>query len=310
MQHRLNDERGATAVEFAFIVPLLVLLVLGIAEFGHAFQVQGTLSAAAREGVRMMAHGLEALDGDAGADRAKSARIRGIRAAELEHEIWIARYGLTAAEYTAVEAALIDVLASFPVVPTAPRTQRRPLEHRDELTNLRREDASGKGLVLLDRLVDELAAPELTTDTPLLLIALRPWGDLDERIAGARTRPGYGFKREWMDPFLRDRDARLLEMATSSWWVVSPNEVSRRCIRYAVPLYRGVTRGLFRIQEGSWEKEPGKDRRWGFVADPVLSGELFDQVVGPHGHRVPGRQRGSQNPLLYWPRRRGRGDTD
>ena len=42
-------------MEFAFIVPLLILLVLGIAEFGHAFQVQGTLSAAAREGVRAMA---------------------------------------------------------------------------------------------------------------------------------------------------------------------------------------------------------------------------------------------------------------
>ena len=52
---RLRDERGATAVEFAFIVPLLIVLVLGIAEFGHAFQVQGTLSAAAREGVRVMA---------------------------------------------------------------------------------------------------------------------------------------------------------------------------------------------------------------------------------------------------------------
>ena len=42
-------------MEFAFIVPLLIVLVLGIAEFGHAFQVQGTLSAAAREGVRLMA---------------------------------------------------------------------------------------------------------------------------------------------------------------------------------------------------------------------------------------------------------------
>src|SRR5687768_4801334 len=55
MRRRLRDERGATAVEFAFIVPVLVVLVLGIAEFGHAFQVQGTLSAAAREGVRLMA---------------------------------------------------------------------------------------------------------------------------------------------------------------------------------------------------------------------------------------------------------------
>ncbi|UOY03079.1 TadE/TadG family type IV pilus assembly protein [Blastococcus sp. PRF04-17] len=55
MRERIDDERGATAVEFAFIVPLLIVLVLGIAEFGHAFQVQGTLSAAAREGVRAMA---------------------------------------------------------------------------------------------------------------------------------------------------------------------------------------------------------------------------------------------------------------
>ncbi len=37
------------------IVPLLIALVIGIAEFGRAFQVQGTLSAAAREGVRLMA---------------------------------------------------------------------------------------------------------------------------------------------------------------------------------------------------------------------------------------------------------------
>ena len=55
MMDRLRGERGATAVEFAFILPLLLVLVLGIAEFGRAFQVSGTLSAAAREGVRVMA---------------------------------------------------------------------------------------------------------------------------------------------------------------------------------------------------------------------------------------------------------------
>ena len=55
MARRLRDVRGASAVEFALIVPILIVLVLGIAEFGHAFQVQGTLSAAAREGVRAMA---------------------------------------------------------------------------------------------------------------------------------------------------------------------------------------------------------------------------------------------------------------
>ncbi len=55
MRSGLRTERGATAVEFALIVPLLIALVIGIAEFGRAFQVQGTLSAAAREGVRLMA---------------------------------------------------------------------------------------------------------------------------------------------------------------------------------------------------------------------------------------------------------------
>ena len=54
-RRRLGGERGASAVEFALIVPLLIALVVGIVEFGHAFQVQGQLSAAAREGVRAMA---------------------------------------------------------------------------------------------------------------------------------------------------------------------------------------------------------------------------------------------------------------
>jgi Flp pilus assembly protein TadG len=55
VRDRMREDRGATAVEFAMVIPLLLVLVLGIAEFGHAFQVQGTLSAAAREGARVMA---------------------------------------------------------------------------------------------------------------------------------------------------------------------------------------------------------------------------------------------------------------
>jgi Flp pilus assembly protein TadG len=48
-------ERGAAAVEFALIAPLLVVLFLGIVEFGRAYHVQTMLSQAAREGVRAMA---------------------------------------------------------------------------------------------------------------------------------------------------------------------------------------------------------------------------------------------------------------
>lgn len=103
-------------------------------------------------GLRMMSHGLEALDAHGDTDGKKVARIKEIRAAGLEHEIWIVRYGLTRSEYTAVEAAVIDTLGSFPVVPSA--KAYRPLELREELTNMRREDAKGKGMILLERLVD------------------------------------------------------------------------------------------------------------------------------------------------------------
>lgn len=52
-----TSERGAVAVEFALLAPVLVMLLLGIMEFGRAYNAQVTLSSAAREGVRVMAIG-------------------------------------------------------------------------------------------------------------------------------------------------------------------------------------------------------------------------------------------------------------
>ncbi|MCU1518658.1 MAG: TadE family protein [Pseudarthrobacter sp.] len=52
---RSTSERGAAAVEFALVVPLLLLLLLGVVEFGRVFNAQLQLSAAARESVRVMA---------------------------------------------------------------------------------------------------------------------------------------------------------------------------------------------------------------------------------------------------------------
>ncbi|MFC8410302.1 TadE/TadG family type IV pilus assembly protein [Arthrobacter sp. NPDC057259] len=42
-------------MEFALLAPVLVMLLLGIMEFGRAYNVQVSLSSAAREGVRVMA---------------------------------------------------------------------------------------------------------------------------------------------------------------------------------------------------------------------------------------------------------------
>lgn len=50
-----NQERGAVAVEFAILLPLLLMLVLGTIEFGRAYNAQITLTNAARDGVRVMA---------------------------------------------------------------------------------------------------------------------------------------------------------------------------------------------------------------------------------------------------------------
>ncbi|MGQ0804625.1 MAG: TadE/TadG family type IV pilus assembly protein [Actinomycetota bacterium] len=50
---RSSDERGAAAVEFALILPLLILLVFGIVQFSLAYNRQQGLHAAAREGARI-----------------------------------------------------------------------------------------------------------------------------------------------------------------------------------------------------------------------------------------------------------------
>jgi Flp pilus assembly protein TadG len=50
-----RSERGAVAVEFALLAPVLILILLGIMEFGRAYNTQSMLINAAREGVRAMA---------------------------------------------------------------------------------------------------------------------------------------------------------------------------------------------------------------------------------------------------------------
>ncbi len=62
---RLLGERGAAAVEFALVAPVLLLLLFGIIEFSKAFHNQANLSAAAREGARSMALGHTPAEGRA-----------------------------------------------------------------------------------------------------------------------------------------------------------------------------------------------------------------------------------------------------
>lgn len=52
-----KNEKGAAAVEFALVLPLLVIIVFGIFEFGIAYNNWIALTHAAREGARLAAVG-------------------------------------------------------------------------------------------------------------------------------------------------------------------------------------------------------------------------------------------------------------
>ncbi|MGE5589961.1 MAG: TadE/TadG family type IV pilus assembly protein [Bacillota bacterium] len=58
MWRRLGrDQRGQSVVEFALVVPILLLLVLGIMEFGRAYSTNLSLQNAVREGARLAVTG-------------------------------------------------------------------------------------------------------------------------------------------------------------------------------------------------------------------------------------------------------------
>lgn len=57
LPRRGRGERGAAAVEFALVLPVLILLLFGIIEFGRAYNAKVELTGAAREGARVLAVG-------------------------------------------------------------------------------------------------------------------------------------------------------------------------------------------------------------------------------------------------------------
>ncbi|MGF9650250.1 TadE/TadG family type IV pilus assembly protein [Pseudarthrobacter oxydans] len=52
---RKRDERGAVAVEFALVAPILVAIIIAIVEFSNAYNIQVSVTQASREAARTMA---------------------------------------------------------------------------------------------------------------------------------------------------------------------------------------------------------------------------------------------------------------
>jgi Flp pilus assembly protein TadG len=57
LRNRCEEDRGAAAVELALLLPLLLLFLVGVIDFGFAFNAQISLTHAGREGVRVEAIG-------------------------------------------------------------------------------------------------------------------------------------------------------------------------------------------------------------------------------------------------------------
>lgn len=77
-----EQSRGAVAVEFALVAPILLALVAGILEFSHAYNLQISVSQAAREAAREMA--IE--DDQAAAAAAAAAGAPGLNGADFEYD--------------------------------------------------------------------------------------------------------------------------------------------------------------------------------------------------------------------------------
>lgn len=67
-----SDDRGTAAVEMAIVLPLLLVLIFGIIDFGRMLNKQITITAAAQDGARVAA-----LGGDLSAVTARAEAIAG-----------------------------------------------------------------------------------------------------------------------------------------------------------------------------------------------------------------------------------------
>jgi Flp pilus assembly protein TadG len=102
----LGNEKGQNLVEFALVVPLLLLLVIGIAEFGRAWMTQNILTGAAREAVRLLAVPVSGGGGPTAAN---------LRAVTVLASAGITADNLVVADAASYESVSVTITYNFPV---------------------------------------------------------------------------------------------------------------------------------------------------------------------------------------------------
>jgi Flp pilus assembly pilin Flp len=136
----LRDETGAAIVEFAIILPILLLLVMGIIQFGFIFNGQITLTSAVREGARY------AVVGNTDADVVKRVKDSAVALLLSTPTVTIDRYdgkdnpkeSLTVEAKGTVDVIMpfLDIFTGKKVELTGKSTMRveKPLPYDDNVT--------------------------------------------------------------------------------------------------------------------------------------------------------------------------------
>lgn len=104
---KIKNQRGQALVEMALVLPILILIVFGIIEFGRIYTAQLQINSVARQTVRSAAVGDPANDGDVAESAANSLGSGTVT--------------VTTAS-TGVTATLIDANAAAPTTVTITRT--------------------------------------------------------------------------------------------------------------------------------------------------------------------------------------------
>ena len=106
MRTSRTDDSGSAVVEFAVVVPLLVLITLAVVQVGLALHVRSTLQSAAAEGARVAAV--------SGGDRGV-ARTRAALATSIADDV-VEKVTATRATVRGVATIVVRIRARLPLV--------------------------------------------------------------------------------------------------------------------------------------------------------------------------------------------------
>lgn len=121
-RHKGSTERGAAAVEFALVFPLVIILLITVIEFSRLWNVQATITSAAGVGARyaavhfdpdLDAAGVAALEDDAVDEARKVPGFVDLSTASVEVEANCVDLGLATSEIIVSPGAVTEWFGSL-----------------------------------------------------------------------------------------------------------------------------------------------------------------------------------------------------